>query len=111
MCHSGQIYGYLAFHSVSIIWYILRKYIPDVSERRLWMRKILQIVRVAGASHESVLRALDMENFKDFEDCLQNQCAETVDAQYIITNNTKDFKESTISAITAASFCQLMNQL
>lgn len=50
------------------------------------------------------MNAVDMDNFKDFEDCLQNKCAETINAQYILTNNVKDFKESTIPAITPADF-------
>ncbi len=107
MCHSRKIEGYMAFHSVSIIWYTLRKFIPDPSDRRKWMKKILEITRVAGASHEAVLKAIDMENFKDLEDCLQDRCAESVDAQYIITNNVKDFKESTVRAISAKDFCTL----
>lgn len=110
MCHSKKVKGYIAFHSVSIIWYTLRKFLPDVSERRFWMQKILQAVRVTGASHEAVVRAVAMENFKDFEDCLQDRCAEAVDAQYIVTRNGKDFQESIVPAITPAEFCQLMNQ-
>ena len=33
-----------------------------------------------------------MENFKDFEDCLQDRCAENVAENYIITRNKKDFE-------------------
>ena len=51
MCYSKRVEGYMAFHSVSIIWYILRKFIPDGAERRIWMRKILQMVQVTGESH------------------------------------------------------------
>ena len=107
MCHSGIVDGYLAFHSVSVIWYVFRKYISDEGERRAWMRKILRVVRVTGASHEAVLRAVEMENFKDFEDCLQDRCAEEVRAQYIITNNVKDFKESMVKAVTPGDFNRL----
>ena len=91
MCYSGYIKGYLAFRSVSVIWYVLRKFMPDI-ERRLWMKKILQALQVTGASHESVLKAVDMDNFTDFEDCLQDRCAESINAQYIITNNDKSMK-------------------
>ena len=108
MCYSKKVEGYMAFHSVSIIWYILRKFIPDGAERRIWMRKILQMVQVTGASHDQVAKAVEMENFRDFEDCLQNKCAETVNAQYIVTNNLKDFNESTIQAITPLDFCDLL---
>jgi len=109
MCHSGRVKGYLAFHSVSIIWYVLRKYMPDM-DRRLWLKKILQVLQVTGASHELVLKAVAMDNFMDFEDCLQDRCAESVNAQYIITNNVKDFEESVITAITPYDFDRLINQ-
>ena len=108
MCNCRKVKGYIAFHSVSIIWYTLRKFLPDDPERRLWLTKILQIVQVTGADHEEVVKAVKMDDFRDFEDCLQNKCAETVHAQYIVTNNVKDFKRSTITAVTPAEFCQLI---
>ncbi|MEZ3434912.1 MAG: PIN domain-containing protein [Lachnospiraceae bacterium] len=110
MCHKQKIKGYIAFHSVSIIWYTLRKFIPANSERRLWLKKILQIIQVISASHEDVLKAIDMNNFKDFEDCLQFKCAETVNARFIITNNIKDFSESMIPAVTPAEFCRRIKE-
>lgn len=109
MCHSGVVKGYIAFHSVSIIWYVLRKFITDIDERRKWMRKILQVVDVTGASHEAVLQAVDMDDFKDLEDCLQDRCAESVKANYILTNNVKDFTASAITAISPHDFCRLIS--
>lgn len=44
LCYAKEVQGYLAFHSVTIIWYTLRKFISDLTERRLWMKRILQIV-------------------------------------------------------------------
>lgn len=38
------------------------------ADRRLWLKKILQALQVTGASHESVLRAVDMDHFADFEE-------------------------------------------
>ena len=35
----------------------------------------------------------------NFEDCLQDRCAEEVSANYIITRNTADFEASVVSAI------------
>ena len=51
-----------------------------------------------------------MDNFTDFEDCLQDRCAESINAQYIITNNVKDFNESVVTAITPRDFDKLINQ-
>jgi predicted nucleic-acid-binding protein len=96
-CASGEAEGYIAFHSLPNLWYIFRK-IPEET-RRLWLEKICKILKVASASQESVLKAIKMDNFTDFEDCLQDRCAEEVSANYIITRNTADFETSVVSAI------------
>lgn len=80
LCSDKTVRGYIAFHSVSILWFSLRKFIPDKSERREWMRKTLNILHVVGADQNAVLDAINQENFDDFEDCLQSKCAETVRA-------------------------------
>ena len=55
-CADGRLSGYIAFHSISNLWYILRK-VPE-DKRREWMKDICNILRVAGASHGEVLRAI-----------------------------------------------------
>ena len=96
-CASGEADGYIAFHSLPNLWYIFRK-VPEET-RRLWLEKICKILKVASASQESVLKAIKMDNFTDFEYCLQDRCAEEVSANYIITRNTADFEASVVSAI------------
>lgn len=103
-CAQGEFCGYMAFHSISILWYVLRK-IPD-EQRRVVLKNILAIINVTGASHEAVLSALDKADFKDFEDCLQDKCAVHVDAHYIVTDNIKDFQQSVTPAITSEMFCE-----
>ena len=46
------------------------------------------------------------EDFSDFEDCLQDECAKQVFADYIITRNTDDFLTSEIPAISPADFLE-----
>lgn len=89
-CASGEAEGYIAFHSLPNLWYILRK-VP-AETRRSWLEKVCKILKVASASQEAVMKAIKMDNFKDFEDCLQDRCAEEVSANYIITRNTADFE-------------------
>jgi len=45
------------------------------------------------------------EVFMDFEDCLQYLCAKSVNADFIVTRNPKDFVNSTIPAILPDDFC------
>lgn len=104
-CASGELEGYIAFHSVPNLWYILRK-IPEEKRRNLLM-DICSFLRVEGAAHEDVVRAISMKEFKDFEDCLQDRCAENVGADYIVTRNVKDFEGSAVPAITPQEFLDI----
>ena len=97
-CQKGTINGYLAFHSVSIIWYALRK--KPVDERRSVLLRICKLLTVIGASHHDVVQAILNDDFKDFEDCLQEKCAVAAGADYIVTENKKDFFLSVIPAVT-----------
>lgn len=106
-CAEKEITGYVAFHSVPNIWYILRK-IPE-DKRRKWLMDLCSILQVAGASHEEVIKAIADEKFGDFEDCLQDRCARSSRAQYIITRNVKDFTGSNVLAIAPEDFLKLIN--
>lgn len=96
-CIYGDIEGYVAFHSISNMWYILRK-IPE-DQRRKWLESICTCLKVVGASHDGVVKAIRMREFKDFEDCLQDRCAEEINAEYIVTRNVSDYAASKIPAI------------
>ena len=65
--------------------------------------------KCASASQKAVMRAIKMDNFKDFEDCLQDRCAEEVSANYIITRNTADFEASVVSAIEPDEWLKKLN--
>ena len=42
----------------------------------------------------------------NFEDCLQDECAQEVSTDYIVTRNVDDFKHSRVKAITPEEFLQ-----
>lgn len=104
-CAANEITGYIAFHSIPNLWYILRK-VPE-DKRREWMEDICSFLQVAGTCHDEVVVAIRNGNFRDFEDCLQDRCAKTVGADYIITRNTADFLGSEIPAIKPEDFLEM----
>lgn len=108
-CATGELEGCVAFHTIPNLWYILRK-IPD-EQRRKWIEKICDCLQVVGASHDNVIKAIRMNAFKDFEDCLQDRCAEEAKADYIVTRNVDDFAESTIPAIEPSELIKKLNSL
>lgn len=104
-CASGKIKGYIALHSISNIYYILRKHFSAEDRRRLILG-LLDFLTLAAASHEDVKHALRRDDFPDFEDCLQDECAKRVSADFIITRNIDDYPMSMIPAITPTSFIE-----
>lgn len=105
MCARGECTGYIAFHTLSTLWYVLRK--RSAAERRQNLRDICEIFQVASASQGEILSAIDQDSFEDFEDCLQDKCAKEVGADYIITCNIKDFDNSEVSAVNPQMFLEL----
>ena len=73
------------------------------------MKKLWVVLHVTGASHEKVCDAIEYGEFSDFEDCLQDECAQEVSADYIITRNIEDFKYSKVRAIEPQEFLKIMN--
>ena len=108
LCASKKIKGYIALHSISNIFYILRKNYSAENRKRLLLG-ILKFLQVATASHENVRHALERNDFPDFEDCLQDECATQNHADYIITRNIDDFSSSNIPAITPLDFLEKYN--
>ena len=105
-CASDEIQGYIAFHSLPNIFYILRKSYSD-EDRRSMLKNLCLVLQVTGASHNRVCDAISRGEFSDFEDCLQDECAQEVFANYIVTRNVDDFKHSRVKAIAPEEFLQL----
>ena len=103
LCASKKIKGCIALHTISNLYYILRKNYSAEDRRRLILG-ILRFLQVTNISHENVRHALERNDFPDFEDCLQDECARQNHADYIITRNTNDFLTSSIPAITPSDF-------
>lgn len=108
MCIDGMIEGYIAFHSLSIIWYSSRKY-ADEAVRRDWIHQICDFFSITSAGNQEVSEAADNFAFKDFEDNLQDICAQSVEADYIVTVNTHDYENSTVKAVTPIELVQIIH--
>ena len=106
MCAKGECMGYIAFHTLSTLWYVLRK--RSAEERRQNLRDICEIFTVASASQKEILDAIDKDSFSYFEDCLRDKCAKEIGADFIITCNIKDFENSEIPAVNPGEFLQMI---
>lgn len=109
-CADKTIQGYIAFHSVSNIFFILRKYV-DEQTRRLMLKQLCKMVTVTAASHEEVEKAIEKSDFKDFEDCLQDKCATGVNADFIVTRNGNDFALADTQVILPSDLIKIIDEI
>ena len=72
---------------------------------------VCEVLKVKGARHDEVLKAIRMKDFKDFEDCLQDRCAKEAGAKFIITRNADDFEKSVIPVISPEDFLKVCESL
>ena len=105
-CAYGRVNGFLAFHSLSTIWYLSRKAPDEI--RRAWLMRLCRILDVAGAGRHEVMDAINRTQFKDFEDCLQDKCAKESSCDFIITANIKDYQCSEVPAVTPDRIVELI---
>lgn len=100
-----KIKGAVGAHSITNLWYILRKTHSD-EERRNYILSLFEIFDVISIDKNRLVAALEKSDFKDFEDCLQDECAYAINADYIITRNAKDFESSMVKALTPEEFLE-----
>ena len=103
LCKNRKIDGCIAAHSVMNMFYILRKEMT-VNEIRLFIVSLSKVTDIIGVDKPKIFRAIVNENFKDFEDCVQMECAKEFCADYIVTRNIKDFQNSVIKPILPDGF-------
>lgn len=105
-CADREVIGYIAAHSIPNLFYILRKNYSQ-KERRKFIRNLCDIFHVSDLNAEKIISAIENEKFVDFEDCLQEECAVEVMADYIVTRNEGDYKTSRIKVIGPDEFVKL----
>ncbi len=106
-CADREIIGYLAAHTIPNLFYILRKTYSQKERRRL-IRNLCNIFRISDLNAEKIISAAENEEFSDFEDCLQEECAVESMADYIVTRNTSDYRKSRIPALEPSDFVKIL---
>ncbi len=105
-CTDGKIKGCIAAHSIPNMFFILRKDY-NAKERREVLLNLCKIFDVEGIDKAKLILALTNEDFSDFEDCLQMECAKSYGADYIVTRNVFDYSISEVKAIEPKDYLEL----
>jgi predicted nucleic acid-binding protein len=108
LCGEHKCEGFVAAHSLTNIFYILRKSFSS-EKRKEMLLDLCAIVQIVGIDQIKLLEALRNEDFRDIEDCLQAKCASEVNADYIITRDMGDFANSPIPVLSPEDFLKLLD--
>ena len=97
---------WLTASTITDIFYVTRRALHDAVAAKGVVAKLLNAFQIASVDQTDCVKALDVD-MNDYEDALVSVCAKKVKAEYIITQNTKHFAQSSVPAMKPADFLNL----
>lgn len=108
LSENGKIQLFTSTHVIATTHYILKKFAAD-TELRQTLSEISEILTIVDVTASALKTALKSSH-KDFEDAIQIAAAEQIKGlDHIITRNLKDFKTSSIPAISILELLSKVN--
>lgn len=89
--------GFVAWHTLSTIYYIANKEVGDAVARD-FIGEVVKVLDVALINHDSIQIALNLP-LSDFEDAMQVASALACGANHIVSRDQSDFDDSPIPAL------------
>ena len=102
-CDMGKNEGILAAHSLTNIYYLMRKDYTEDARRDVLM-DLTEMFTIVGVEKEKIQAALKNKSFSDFEDGVQYECAIFSGVDVIVTRDVKHFENSQIKVMTPHDF-------
>lgn len=96
---NNKIYAYISASSITDIHYILKKHFQDEQITRKYMIKVLSLIEILDTLSYNIKTVFDSP-INDFEDALIEEISYQNKLSYIVTRNTKDFKNSMVKVVT-----------
>ncbi len=95
----GKVRVYISAVSYNKIYYILRQSLSNRDTINL-LDDLCEMTEITDVT-KAIIKASLKTNFKDFEDAIQYNCALSIkNIDFIVTRDTKDFKQSTLPIFT-----------
>ena len=95
---NNELVGFTSVKSLADIYYIVQRYYHDKQEALKTIVDLISVLYVADNNDIDLLKAMSSK-INDFEDSLIDELSFRNHLHYIITRNTKDFKNSKVKAI------------
>ena len=105
LCSDRKVEGYIAGHTITNLFYLLRKHYCNKDCRDILLN-LIEFLQVEAIDIKKIKLALQNEDFKDFEDCLHVESAYSVKVDFIITRDKKDFRLSIVNCLSPSEFLE-----
>lgn len=102
----GRVQGYLAAHSLTTLFYLIRKDM-SAADARATLTNLLQFIRVAAVDQATIEQALNLD-YRDYENAVQMISALQVKADHLITRNIRDYEPALLSVLQPIDFLAIM---
>lgn len=109
LAENKLIKGYVSAASLADIHYIVKRASKSEEIAMKGIDYILDILRVAKINKKIILSARK-DNWNDFEDSIQYECAVKNHLHCILTRNEKDFAQSKIPVYTPQNFLSIFTK-
>ncbi|MDR1997722.1 MAG: PIN domain-containing protein [Candidatus Margulisbacteria bacterium] len=99
LCAQKSMAGFVCAHEITTLSYFLNKALKVRNEVTKTLDRILKMFQIIEINAEILNSALHSA-VADFEDAVLEASAQAKNINYIVTRNMKDFRKSSVSAIT-----------
>jgi len=97
--------GHIAAHTLTTLHYLLAKHLGQQKTAAILI-DLTALLRVEPVDLQVLQQALAL-GWRDFEDAVQAVTAAQCPADYLVTRNPRDFKQSLVPVITPSEFLAL----
>lgn len=101
----GGASGHIAAHTLTTLHYLLARHLGQQKTAAVLI-DLTAMLRVEPVDHQVLQQALSL-GWRDFEDAVQAVTAAQCQADYLVTRNPRDFKQSLVPVITPSEFLAL----
>ncbi len=109
MCKKTSHRNYGGTQYPKFILYTQKRFQPE--RKAGVIKKFIRIFRISDLNAKKILAALDNDEFLDFEDCLQEECAVEESADFIVTRNPNDFMKSRVKVLQPEEFLKIAKSI
>ena len=104
LCEVNRLDGYISALTLPNLVYIMRKELKREQIKDI-VEKLSLLFEIVDLREDDIRRAADLD-MTDYEDALQSTQAARIKADYIVTRNLKDFKNSKVMAVKPAELLE-----